>query len=348
MRSRKLLWLGSPFFSGALSDCGWEVRVHNFEEIAVFAWEDLVRLAGWEPDVLVVADKSRPPFVLGMEAFPCLTLFYAVDTHIHSWYPWYAQGFDACLVSLRDHLPLFGPAGAGGKARLTPELVRWFPAFAPDLPTPAESPAATPASEPVPREWDCLFVGTVDPERTPRRQKFMDELGRRLPVVLKRGDYRALYPRARVVLNYCELGDLNFRVFEALGCGACLVTPRVDHGLSDLFCEETHFLAYEPDNLDAAEAAIRRALGDAELRAALASQGLEAVNAAHRAAHRARAFTSFVLSLPPSLPQRRQAEAANIRRDWLRPIYLLEAEALKSPLLREAYLDAARGLFRQR
>ena len=223
MRSRKLLWLGSPFFSGALSDCGWEVRVHNFEEIAVFAWEDLVRLAGWEPDVLVVADKSRPPFVLGMEAFPCLTLFYAVDTHIHSWYPWYAQGFDACLV-----------------------------------------------------------------------------------------------------------------------------TPRVDHGLSDLFCEETHFLAYEPDNLDAAEAAIRRALGDAELRAALASQGLEAVNAAHRAAHRARAFTSFVLSLPPSLPQRRQAEAANIRRDWLRPIYLLEAEALKSPLLREAYLDAARGLFRQR
>lgn len=334
----KVLWIGSPFFSGALAACGWEVRVHNFEEVAVFDWDALVRLAGWEPDVLVVADKSRPPFVLGMEHFPCLTVFYAVDTHIHSWYPLYAQGFDACLVSLRDHLPLFGRAALGERCRLGAEQVRWFPAFAPDLPPPASPPR--PADKP---EWDCLFVGTVDAERTPRRARFLAELGQRVPLVLRRGDYRALYPRARVVLNYCELGDLNFRVFETLGCGACLVTPLIGQGQDELFTSGEHFLGYPPDDLDAAEAAIRLALADEALRTRLATAGLAAVNAAHRASHRARAFSDFVRGLSPSLVAERRSRADLIRTACLRFVYLLEAEAMTSPLLRQAYLEASQG-----
>lgn len=84
---RKLFWIGSPFFAQALRDEGWQVHAMDFQQVAVFGWDDLVREAGWEPDVVVVADKSRPPFVLGMESFPCLTVFYCVDSHIHSWYP---------------------------------------------------------------------------------------------------------------------------------------------------------------------------------------------------------------------------------------------------------------------
>ena len=54
---QRLLWIGSPFFSDALSSCGWDaVARHNFEHAAVFGWHDLVRIAGFEPDVLVVAD----------------------------------------------------------------------------------------------------------------------------------------------------------------------------------------------------------------------------------------------------------------------------------------------------
>ncbi|MFR8275550.1 MAG: hypothetical protein ACLU98_04125 [Desulfovibrio fairfieldensis] len=124
---QRLLWIGSPFFCQSLRSCGWQdVALHNFEDARVFCWEELVRLAGFIPDVLVVADKSRPPFVLGMERFPCLTVFYSVDSHIHSWQPLYAQGFDACMVSLRDDLELFsGPF-------LPPERVWWSPPFAQD------------------------------------------------------------------------------------------------------------------------------------------------------------------------------------------------------------------------
>lgn len=328
---RKLLWIGSPFFSRSLQQEGWDVRLHNFEEPRVYGWRDLTRLAEGEPDVLVVADKSRPPFVLGMEDFPCLTVFYAVDTHIHGWYPYYAQGFDACIVSLKDHLPLMRGL------RLPDQRVRWFPAFAPDRP-PQEAEAVLDPT------WDCLFVGTVDAQRTPARKRFLERLGKRLPLEIRRGDYTRLYPRARVVFNYCELGDLNFRVFEALGCGSCLVTPQVGHGLTDLFTPGEHLLVYPPDDLDAAEAAIRSALNNAPLRETLGRNGIALVNAAHRARHRAHAFARFLQELPPDLPVQRRACAASVRQRWLRLLYLLQADAVPHPLLRQAYLAAAKGI----
>ncbi len=336
----KLLWIGSPFFSEALKKEGWDIRLHNFEEPQVYGWDDLVCLAGGRPDVVVVADKSRPPFVAGMEDFPCLTVFYAVDTHIHSWYPWYAQGFDACLVGLKDHLPrMRGPY-------LPEQRIRWFPAFAPDLPALSGACAAefrNGVRDDV--EWDCLFVGTVDAQRTPRRKRFLEQLGRRLPLEVRRGNYLHLYPRARVVFNYCELGDLNFRVFEALGCGACLVTPRVGHGLNELFTPGEHLLVYPPDDLDAAEAAVRTALNDPELRKRLGRNGLAAVDAAHRAAGRAEAFSAFVRALPADLPAVRRKRATEIREQSLRLLYLLQADAATHPGLRRAYLAAAQGTF---
>lgn len=73
---QRILWLGSPFFGAELHAVGWQnVAMHNVGGDRVFGWEDLVRLAGFVPDVLVVGDNSRPPFVIGVENFPCLTVF---------------------------------------------------------------------------------------------------------------------------------------------------------------------------------------------------------------------------------------------------------------------------------
>ena len=331
---RNLLWIGSPFFSEALQACGWNVRVHNFEHLAVYTWDDLLNIAGFEPHVVVVADKSRPPFVLGMEDFPCLTVLYAVDTHIHSWFPWYAQGFDACLVSLRDHIPTFRGM------RLPDDRLCWFPPFAPQH--------AQPRHEACVR--DCVFVGNVHAERTPRRKAFLEELGARLEAAgvsfaIMQGDYTQLYPQSRVVLNYCELGDLNFRVFEALACGSCLVTPHIENGLTELFTPGVDVLTYAPDDVDGAFSAILHALGSPSLARCVARNGHEAVERAHRATHRALVFTDFVRHLPPELPAARCAQSELLRRSWLRMLYLLQANAMDAPLLKQAYLDAAMGRF---
>ncbi|MEG2171942.1 MAG: glycosyltransferase, partial [Desulfovibrionaceae bacterium] len=212
---RKLFWIGSPFFAPALTACGWQIHIFNFEYMAVFTWDDLVRMAGWEPDVVVVADKSRPPFVVGMEQFPCVTVFYCVDSHIHSYYPLYAQAFDVCLVSLKDHMHTFLAK------KLCAEQVWWFPAFAPDISL--ESAAASAHTDFI---WDCLFVGTVDAATNRARAEFLAALKNLVPSLhVTHGDYRNLFPQGRILLNHCAAGDLNFRVFEAMGCGGCLLTP---------------------------------------------------------------------------------------------------------------------------
>jgi len=327
---QRLLWIGSPFFSPALPARGWEVRAINFEDIAVFSWADLVAKAGWEPDVLVVADKSRPPFVLGIEDMPCLTVAYCVDTHIHSWLPFYAQGFDLCLVSLRDHLPLFA-----GKV-LQEDQIHWFPAFARDGDRPG----------PPEEEWDCLFVGTLNATKTPKRIAFLQELRALIPGLhTVSGDYRRFFPKGRVTLNHCEAGDLNFRVFEALGCGACLLTPRVGHGLLDLFQDGVHLVAYDPNDVQDAAGRIRELLANPLQRSLMRTAGLAAIDAGHRAGHRAEKLGRLLQDYPRQRIQERRQRAARVRKQWLRVIYLHMADSENHPRLREAYLRAAQGAF---
>ena len=332
---QRIFWIGSPFFCSSLEECGWQVHYFNFEDVAVFAWQDLVRMAGWEPEVVVVADKSRPPFVLGIEDFPCLTVFYAVDSHIHSWYPHYAQAFDCCLVSLFDHQELFL-----GK-RMHKDLVLWSPPFArnEDQPSPG-----------TPTEWDSLFVGTVSASLTPKRAHFFEELKALVPGLhVTRGNYRQLFPKARVLINHCEGDDLNFRVFEALGCGGCLVTPRVGHGMSELFVDGEHMVTYAQNDAADAAAKIGFLLGDRELTSYIARTGLALVNAKHRALHRAQTFTDFMCDIwmqdVQYIIDERRARAHVIREQWLRMLYLLLAEEIPYPQLQAAYLDAAQGTF---
>lgn len=327
---RKLLWIGSPFFSSSLAKFGWEVVIHNFEEPLAYTWQDIVRLNyGSPPDVLVVADKSRPPFVLGMENFPCLTVFYCVDSHIHAWYPKYAQAFDICLLSLRDDIINFS------NMRLPPERILHTPAFAKMNDTPVKTE----------KLHDIIFVGRVDPETTPGRFAFLYTLKEHFPSLhILRGNYRELYPTARIVLNYAELGDLNFRVFEALGCGACLVTPMVGHGLTDFFTPGEDLFTYSPGDMPGLVSLLEHLLTVPKLCEAVAASGLAKVNAAHRAEHRAAVFTEKINALPAHhLIEDRLAHAALIRQNYLRLIYLLWAEETHISGLQEAYVRAAKG-----
>ncbi len=331
-----LLWIGSPFFAHSLKNYGWQnVAVHNFEDARIFSWQELVRLAGFEPEVVVVADKSRPPFVLGMENFPCLTVFYSVDAHIHSWQRYYAQGFDLCLVSLADYIPAFA------RPFLSLEQILWSPPFAADN---------EPCISGVSKIYDCLFVGSMDAETMPKRTTFLTELKKSMPgLQIMRGNYHTLFPQAQILLNHCEHGDLNFRVFEALGCGGCLLTPKIGNGLSTLFTDVEHLLTYSPNDIEDAKRKIEYLLQNPELAERIRRNGQAEVTQKHLAKHRAQAFTDKIRKLAladaKALIAHRRSQKNAIREQALKMPYLLWANEVAQIEHKKAFMAAALGKF---
>lgn len=333
---KKIIWIGNPYFSDQLSECGWSnVYIKAASEYKIYSYKDLVDEAGFLPDVVVAADFSSPPFVLGIENFPCFTVFYSVDSHIHKWHPYYAQGFDACLVSLGDHLENFkGPY-------LNENNIWWSPPYAKEEDKPEPNQEKT---------WDALFVDNVNPEIMPKRVKFMEELKKRLPTFqIRKGDYSKLFSQAKILVNHAGAGDLNFRVFEALGCGGCLVTPRVGHGMDKLFIDGEHLVGYVPEDAGDAAYRIQFLLDHPDVAQHIREQGLNEVNKHHRASHRAWNLTQHLCDIAMndygSVVENRKKNAKKICSEFLAAPYLHWANELKDSNQKAALLAAATNKF---
>jgi tetratricopeptide (TPR) repeat protein len=100
-----------------------------------------------------------------------------------------------------------------------------------------------------------------------------------------------VFGSAKIVFNESVLGDLNFRTFEAMACGALLLTERIGNGLDELFTPGVHLATYGPDDLIAQ--ATHYLAHDAE-REAVARNGREAVAAHHTMAARMAAVTDWL------------------------------------------------------
>jgi hypothetical protein len=326
--SRRMVWIGRhPLDAGMRAVCPG-MAVLPLEPPQVLSYDDVVRLAGFAPEAVVYSDKSGPPPLAGIERFPCLTVFYCVDSHIHAWYPDYARTFDLCAVSLRDHLPRFA-------SRLGPKRALWLPPFPrqDDRPLPAE------------KRHDMIFVGKVDPALTPGRHAFLDELRSLLPGLhVTSGNYRELFPTGRLVLNVAEGGDLNFRVFEALACGACLVTPAVGHGQDELFTPGEHLFTYPSMDAPAVAALARELLADEPRRRRVAQAGETLVRDRHRPEHRAQSLLDFIRDHEPFEPliASRLQNAPALFETVLRPLYLHWAEALRPDPAARIFLEMGR------
>ena len=83
---KTVAWLGGEYFSSELEKFNYDVRKIIFYSPKVYTWEMICSEIGCEPDVVVYADASIPPPIAGVESFPCPTVFYCIDSHIHSWY----------------------------------------------------------------------------------------------------------------------------------------------------------------------------------------------------------------------------------------------------------------------
>lgn len=226
----------------------------------------------FRPDLALWADGCRPPSVLGLELLPCVTMGYSIDQYCNPWHvPWSAC-FDLFWVAQKDYVPLFN----------LPQLrrpVRWFPLF-----FNAEGLSEVDAERDIP----VGFVGTVSGSINRERKRFLDDFRMMAPLVAVQGAYRPVYARCQLVLNQSAAAEVNFRVFEGAGCGALVVTERVDNGLSELFESGVEIAVYERGNAAHAAQTCRALLQDHDRRQRMAAAGRRRVMREHTAAARAR------------------------------------------------------------
>jgi glycosyl transferase family 1 len=195
--------------------------------------------------VVVYADASHTNFPLNLGAFDCPKVLVVGDTH-HLESPLrrmveYASDarFDF-IVSIcnRQHLHWFTAAGFS--------RVAWFPSLAVQhVPRPLQPD----------RKSQLGFVGQLG-GRHMRRARLIEVLrASGLPLAATTGSRELtadVYAASVACFNASLNGDLNFRVFEVLSAGGCLLTDRLapQSGLGLLLEEDTHYFGYDsPEEL---------------------------------------------------------------------------------------------------
>jgi hypothetical protein len=244
--------------------------------------EVLTVVGDFSPDLLLFLDDSMPGFLIsGLDTCDIPRVLYSVDTH-HHWqaHTLIAPLFDHVLVAQRDYLHLFEKGG-------TPAT--WFPVW------------ALRHVEPHPhKKFPAAFVGTLDSTLNPRRVDFFGALSRRIPIHVTSGDYAQVFPYADIVVNQTVKGDLNFRIFEAMMCGALVLTERTQNGLLELFGDGEHLVTYEGDNIEEVVEKFEALHRQPRLMHEIARAGRESLLASHTAMHRAIAFDKIARTLAPT------------------------------------------------
>lgn len=223
----KLLLLNQNWFAEEFRAAGHEVVVAGFGrqfevrfEYAILHIDSVIKALpnGFEPDAIIVYNKSSPWFVAGLEETTRPVLFYSVDTQHHAQLHRYlGQMADHTYVVQKDFASPFHELG------MTPE---WLPLWASRYVEAQET-----------RERDVCFIGNMNRELNPWRVDFFDELQKLQKVFIAQGQYWDYFPTSEIVINQTVKGDLNFRVFEAMMCGTLLLTERWETGSSSCFAK---------------------------------------------------------------------------------------------------------------
>ncbi len=292
----RILHLGNPAVVPALRALGHDVRAASeLCPLLVVPGRPVdIRLLHREiaPDAeafLMVDTLGRQSLAYGVEEVPVPRVYWAIDVHMNFfWQRHYAGLFDLVLSAQKDYVPLLAAEGVPA---------RWLP-WGIDADVFHDPGLARPI--------DIAFVGVVDAHR-PKRSAALDALRRRFTVEtfgadaahrLSPVEMARVFASAKIVFNESVMGDLNFRTFEAMACGALLLTERIDNGLHDLFVSGRHLVTYGPDTL-LAEA--EHWLAAPRERERVARAGAALVGARHTMAARMAALTDW---LAAGIPRR--------------------------------------------
>lgn len=310
MDTLRLLLLGGLFLRDSFRDLGHTVVTAGPDQRAdvpifhpVLLSRLLERLAGqgFTPDAALFTDNGNLPQFIGLEDLDCPSLFYSIDTFCNPWHLPYAHAFDGVYAAQKGHAELFAAQG---------HEARWLPLFCPRALDDAEAPWAE-------RDIPAAFVGTLRPRNIPSRLPFLKRFRALHPLFIKEGAYLPVFARSRIVLNQTACSELNFRCFEAAGCGAALLMEQCAE-LEELFTPGVNILPPYPRNDAAAAAAIARAwLADPEKLRRTAKAGRDLIAARHTAAHRARSIGRRLAVLARNGAHRRRLAERTTRRRLL-------------------------------
>lgn len=193
-----------------------------------------------KPDLIVIkADATRRNLARNLDLIPCPKLLLIGDTH-HLAGPIgtliryaSAECFDAIILDhTRHHAHFFLEAGF--------DRVCWIPALDYALRHRAIAPSSS---------HDLTFVGQIGAFHPYRRHVLSAVVRAGLPLQTLRGtpeEAADLYAASAITLNCSLNGDLNLRVFEALGAGGFLITDVLspEAGLERLFSPGRHLVTY--------------------------------------------------------------------------------------------------------
>ena len=304
----KILHLGNAYFLGAFRQLGHDVKWAGYHRTAdlpltrslLHAKDLLAQLpSNWFPDLIVLGDESAQPLVLGLEALPVPLVWYAIDSHIHAnWHMHYAAAFDVIAVAQKDWTPVY-------QIDTDRQRVAWVPLFCQQ---------SDGLDRGFTRNIPLSFVGSHNPARNPDRVNLIQRLQSRTPIVVQSGPYQELFNRSMMVLNQSVANDVNFRVFEAMACGALLITERVGNGFDELFQDRRHCVRYEKGNVDEIVAIVEYYRAHPAEREAIARYGHESVIAAHTSLYRAQELLELAARQPlQEYVAKRQARQVPIR-----------------------------------
>ena len=289
----KILIFNQDWFAPELRAFGHEVITcgsePHLEHQIPFATNNLdsviASLNGFVPDVILWHDNSLPTFLMtGLETTSIPLVLFSVDTfHHYPMHTFMAEIFDHVLVAQKDYVDAFDGCG-------TPAT--WLPLWA---------PRRIEASNE--KKWPVSFVGNLNAKLNPRRVAFFEKLKNHIPIHVTQGNYWEFFPHSEIVVNQTVVGDLNFRVFEAMMCGSLLLTERTPNGLLDIFQEGVHLVTYSPDSVEEATEKVTYLLQHPEQMRQIAAAGREEILAKHLPKHRAQTvheILSKISKRPPS------------------------------------------------
>ncbi|KHK03041.1 glycosyltransferase family protein [Desulfovibrio sp. TomC] len=297
---------------GTTPDCD----VHLTEPLSCMRFLDLLRAKALIPDLILWSDACQLPWVFGFHTLPSVVIGFSVDQYMNPWHIPYSAAFDTLFVAQKDYLPLFA-------ASPTNRPARWMPLFC---------DASYDRDQEVSRDIPVSFVGTLQSPANPQRKPFLDAFRANAPLFATSGRYVPIFSRSQIVLNQSAAGELNYRLFQAMACGACLLTEDTSNGLSDLFTPGEDLLTYRRGDAGHAAAVARAALAHPERLAAMAANAKRKTLARHTVVSRARQILDTAVELAASGAPTRRLAAMERVEPLLRKAYVILAADNDLPL----------------